>query len=298
MKILLISGEYPPMQGGVGDYTHELGKAFIELGAEADVLTSAGGQGPEAPAGEPVVHALVERWNWRSLALIMGQIKEVQPDVVHIQYQTAAFAMHPAINFLPWWGKKRLGRRCPLFLVTYHDVKVPYLFPKAGLVRRWITRFIGTSCDAAIVTNEEDRQWLASYRWRREPALIPIGSNIDPALPEGYDRDRQRARWGFNPDETVLCYFGFLNDSKGGETLVRVLDTLLKKGYNCRLLMIGGKLGSSDPTNVAYAQRVDNLIDTLGLSGRIQWTGFTANEEVSANLMAASWRPWPTGAPS
>ena len=288
MRILLISGEYPPMQGGVGDYTHELGKAFIALGTEVDVLTSTAGLGPgdALPTAEPDVHPVIAHWNWKSLPLILERIGARRPDVVHIQYQTAAFAMHPAINALPWWGKTRLRHHAPRFLVTYHDVKIPYLFPKAGPVRDWVTLFIGRHSDAAIVTNEEDRQWVAAHRWRRPPELIPIGSNIHPTLATDYDRDRQRTRWGFTPVDIVLCYFGFLNESKGGETLIRVLDRLVKSGYNCRLLMVGGKLGSSDPTNVAYAQRVEGLIESLGLSERIQWTGFTSNEEVSANLMA------------
>ncbi len=99
MHILLISGEYPPMQGGVGDYTHELGKAFISLGAETSVLTSVQGHGPTPSAREPKVYPLIERWGWRRLALILQVIREAHPDVVHIQYQTAAYAMHPAINF-------------------------------------------------------------------------------------------------------------------------------------------------------------------------------------------------------
>jgi len=40
MRIGLITGEYPPMQGGVGDFTHELGKALAALGHEVHVLTS------------------------------------------------------------------------------------------------------------------------------------------------------------------------------------------------------------------------------------------------------------------
>ena len=289
MRILLISGEYPPMQGGVGDYTHELGKAFVTLGADVDVLTSSSATGAQGVPGaaEPAVYPLVSRWSWNSLALILRQIGELRPDVVHIQYQTGAFAMHPAINVLPWWGKRRLGAQAPRLLVTYHDVNIPYLFPKAGPVRDWVTQLIGRHCDATIVTNEEDRQWTAAYRWARPPELIPIGSNIHPSLPADYDRQQQRARWGFTPADTVLCYFGFLNESKGGETLIRVLDRLVRGGHNCRLLMIGGKLGASDPTNAAYAQSVDGLIDSLGLAGRIRWTGFTTSEEVSANLMAA-----------
>ncbi|MBM4430227.1 MAG: glycosyltransferase family 4 protein, partial [Chloroflexi bacterium] len=45
MRIGLITGEYPPDQGGVGDFTHELGKALAELGVEVSVITSVKGQG-------------------------------------------------------------------------------------------------------------------------------------------------------------------------------------------------------------------------------------------------------------
>jgi glycosyltransferase involved in cell wall biosynthesis len=51
--------------------------------------------------------------------------------------------------------------------------------------------------------------------------------------------------------------------------------------------MVGGKWGSSDSTNVAYAQRVEALIDELGLSEQVMWTGYTPQEEVSANLLAS-----------
>jgi glycosyltransferase involved in cell wall biosynthesis len=53
------------------------------------------------------------------------------------------------------------------------------------------------------------------------------------------------------------------------------------------LLMVGGRLGDSDPTNIVYAQRMEALIDELGLSERIHWTDFVPRFEVSANLMAS-----------
>jgi len=40
MRIVLITGEFPPMQGGMGDFTNELGKALAELGHEVHVITS------------------------------------------------------------------------------------------------------------------------------------------------------------------------------------------------------------------------------------------------------------------
>jgi len=46
-------------------------------------------------------------------------------------------------------------------------------------------------------------------------------------------------------------------------------------------------VGSSDPTNMAYLAKVEKLIDDLHVADRVQWTGFTSPEEVSANLLAA-----------
>ena len=41
MKLCLVTGEFPPMQGGVGDFTNELGKALAELGVEVSIVTPA-----------------------------------------------------------------------------------------------------------------------------------------------------------------------------------------------------------------------------------------------------------------
>ena len=89
------------------------------------------------------------------------------------------------------------------------------------------------------------------------------------------------------PDDWLLAYFGFLNANKGGETLVRALAELVRGGRPARLLMVGGQVGSSDPTNLAYLEHVENLIRELGVADRVQWTGFTGAAEVSANLLAA-----------
>jgi glycosyltransferase involved in cell wall biosynthesis len=284
------------MQGGVGDYTRELSRDLLALGMDVHVLTSADSSArvdalvvdaSRLETSGPTVYRLVTRWNWGVLSLVARWVRAHHPAVVHIQYQTAAYGMHPAINCLPAWLHRRLGRAAPRIVVTYHDVKVPYLFPKAYALREWVTSLIGRSADAVIATNVEDRAWLERVLRDRRPYLIPIGSNVAPDLPPDFDRERRRARWGFGPTDIVLGYFGFLNESKGGDALIRVLDSLVKSGYNCRLLMIGGKVGSSDPTNLAYARHIDTLIDELGLTARVVWTGFSVAADVSADLTAA-----------
>ncbi|CAG0947956.1 partial Putative glycosyltransferase EpsD, partial [Anaerolineae bacterium] len=226
---------------------------------------------------------IIPKWNWSCLPVIAGAIRKFAPDVVHIQYQTGAFAMHPAIDFAP--------RLFPLFpsvpsptrfVTTFHDLRVPYLFPKAGRVRDWVTRELARSSDAVIATNDEDYLKLETWNLKLL-ALIPIGSNVPTTKPPNYQRTTWRAQLGIAPDETLLCYFGFLNQSKGGETLIRALALIPR----AKLLMLGGQVGASDPTNFAYLAKVKTLIAELGLTERVLWTDYVPSEIVTANFFAA-----------
>ena len=78
--------------------------------------------------------------------------------------------------------------------------------------------------------------------------------------------------------------FGFMNATKGIDTLTEALA--VGNGLNVRLLIVGGRTGSSDPTNVAYANEIDRLIEQRALQTRIQWTGFVDDPQVSAALSA------------
>jgi glycosyltransferase involved in cell wall biosynthesis len=93
-------------------------------------------------------------------------------------------------------------------------------------------------------------------------------------------------RWRFAADDLVIGYFGFLNERKGGEALIETLAALVRRGLPAHLLLVGGRVGTSDPTNAAYADRVDRLIATHGLGARVHRTGFVSRQEVSACLEA------------
>lgn len=285
MRIGLISGEYPPDQGGVGDFTYELGQALATLGHEVHVITSASRNTPHAIRNTATVHRRIRSWGWSCWRNIIRLHNALRFDILNIQYQTAAYGMHPAINFLPLRLRRTPNR--PRTVVTFHDLKVPYLFPKAGPLRWWVNLALARWSDAIIVTNNEDFAKLSSYSFLHSLSLIPIGSNIRPEPPPGYNREEWRARWGVGPNDLLLSYFGFLNESKGAETLIRALARLVQGGYSAKLMMVGGKVGSSDPTNVAYLKRVEGLIRELGLTERVLWTGYTPQTEVSANLLAA-----------
>jgi len=225
----------------------------------------------------------IERWGWNVWSELDRMVADWRPDVVHIQYQTAAYDMHPAINLWPRWSRHPQV----LTAVTFHDLLVPYLFPKAhwlGLRRR-VTNMLAKAVDLTITTNPEDTRALRPVR----PDLveIPIGSNIPSAPPPDFERSATRQELGIPADAPLLCYFGFLNASKGGEMLVDVLANLVEQGYNAHLLMIGGRVGASDPTNFAYLQQVEARIEQLGLTPRLHWTGHVPAPQVSAAFLSS-----------
>ncbi len=278
-RILFITGEYPPMQGGVADYTRALARALAAAGQEVGILTSAQAAPPPDDPGIRVFPH-IESWGWGLWDALDAFMADWQPDVVHIQYQTAAFAMHPALNLWAWrpWSQRPRA----LTAVTFHDLLVPYLFPKAhwlGL-RRWVVHTLARTFDIAIATNPEDTAQLRAQR--PDVVEIPIGSNIPDAPPADFERGAWRARWGVPADAALLCYFGFLNASKGGEMLADVLGELVDRGQNAHLLMIGGRVGASDPTNYAYLQKVEARIAARGLTKRVHWTDHISGEQVSA----------------
>ena len=289
MRILFITGEYPSMQGGVGDYTRRLGQALGELGADVHVLThvDAGGDHLRVPvsAYEPTVYPELARTGWNLWGAAQRFMQELRPEVVHVQYQSAAYGLHPAVNYLPW--RLRALRNRPAIYTTFHDLRYPYLFPKAGPLRWQAVLALARGSDANVITNPEDWSRLANAGLTQKLHPIPIGSNIECQPPANYDRARQRAQWGADSDTWLLAYFGFLNSGKGGETLMRTLAELVRAGRPARLLMVGGKVGASDPTNQAYLEHVERLTDDLGVADRVRWTGFTSSDQVSANLLAA-----------
>lgn len=285
MRIGLVTGEYPPDQGGVGDYTRELARALAVANHDVHVIT---GQrpptSPEDALANLTVHRAVPSWSWRLWHTLGRLAASRRLEVLDIQYQTASYRMHPAINLLPPWF---LGPGKPPVVVTFHDLRVPYLFPKAGGLRWQAVLALARRSDGAIVTNREDEIQLAEYQVPTPIVRIPIGSNITPHLPPGYDRHAARARWSVGPGDLLLGYFGFLNERKGGEYLIETLAVLVERGLPAHLLLIGGRAGTSDPTNVEYARRVDRLIAGRGVLHRVHRTGFVSPEEVSASLTAA-----------
>ncbi|MFZ1400857.1 MAG: glycosyltransferase family 4 protein [Candidatus Promineifilaceae bacterium] len=307
LKIGLVTGEYPPMEGGVGAFTAELAKALHDLGHTVHIITSREARPADAPrtftsAWEPIdigfaqLHPRLNRWRWPSLAVIADIVLRHELDVVNIQYQPAAYNMKSAaINFLPWRLKNVVKTA-----VTFHDLRVPYLFPKAGRLRQTAVNFLAHSAHGVIATNPADYQSLLSnlqspsffrrkgakgQREERQLAQIAIGSNITVHPTNHIETEEIRHSLGLKPQDVVLGYFGFLNDSKGADTLIEALAGLDGRFH---LIFIGGQTGASDgANNQAFLDGLKAQIEALGVADRVHWTGFLSDARVSAHLQAA-----------
>src|SRR5689334_17290138 len=99
MRIGFITGEYPPMEGGVGAFTRELALALIAQGHQVAVLTD-----QRAPSGNQngiEVSGSVTSWNLASLFAVRRWVQQNHLDIVNIQYEAAAFKMSQLIHMLP-----------------------------------------------------------------------------------------------------------------------------------------------------------------------------------------------------
>lgn len=305
-RILLVTGEYPPDEGGVADYSRCLAEALVAQGQQVAVLTTrrprhgamdeGGDPGasrrrddPPGVGAIPVHRLAAPGWPWRSLEQTAALARTWRADWLHLQYQAAAFRLGLPIHLLPGYLRWRLPDL--RLAVTYHDLREPYLFPKAGRLRGRAVQGLAQRSHLALTTNAADRLALAATLAARggaapRQALVPIGSNLPDAPPPGYERQAFRAAQGLGPEVLLLGSFGFLNASKGGAQLLEALAALRAAGRDGRLVLIGGTAGASDASNAQALAAFRAQAQAMGLSPWLIWTGFLPPPQVSAWLRA------------
>ncbi len=281
MRIGMLSGEYPPQRGGVGDYTRWLARHLSQLGLEIHILTSqSGGAGEAEESPNLRVYRRIRRWGLSALLATRRWALAQRLDLLHLQFQTAAFAMSPWVQAFP-----KALRGWPT-ITTFHDLRAPYLFPKAGPLRKASVLWLARSSAGVIVTGVGDRSRLPALAHIAE---IPVGSNIFAPLPNTFNREETRTRYEAKRSDFVIAHFGFQHASKGLSTLLEALAALREEdGDSCpRLWLVGAPSGPSDPSGQRERARLRRQSASLGLGNIIHETGDLAEAEVHAALVAA-----------
>ena len=134
MKILVVSGEYPPMKGGVGRYTKNLVQAIanksdvqvsVAIGADAAVTSD-----PSQDSSNIVTiyRGVITKGDKRNSDRILQIVSQIKPDVVNIQYERGLYEVDTTIRHTFWrlaHGSTldRFYKMCPVPTVsTLHTV--------------------------------------------------------------------------------------------------------------------------------------------------------------------------------
>lgn len=233
----LLTGEYPPECGGVGDYTESLARALAQAGDEVHVWTPA-----EAVHQQPArvsVHVLPDAFG-RASRDAMQRAWADTPGVVLLQYVPNAVGAKGAnLPFCRWFS--RLHPRVGDVRVMFHE---PYFYftwtrPWAAtnvlaFVQRRMARTLLAGGAQVYYSTESWRGFLPSER----AETLPVPSSLPVAEDTG-DIVRQRAAAsGGHADAPLVGHFGTYGAHVAGE-LAGILPALIRSIPNVRLALLG-----------------------------------------------------------
>lgn len=216
LKVMLVSGSYPPMKCGVGDYTARLAVALQALpGVCVEVLTSGVNQAAEIVDGVAVRRCL-EDWSLLRWNSIVRVLRESKPDCVHIQYPTQGYVgggLHALVPLLAWMMGIKVVQ-------TWHEG-----FPLRSLPDV-LLKAAAPGPLVVVRPNFREKNLQPVFRWllhRKHFAFIP-NSSVVPRVELG-DAERSSIRNGLlHGQQRLVVYFGFVLPNKGAELLFDIAD--------------------------------------------------------------------------
>jgi len=278
----LLTPEYPPGCGGVGDYTALVADGLAEAGDDVHVW-HAGSGSDSTYTGGVTIHRLPDRFGRRSRAAIeMGLART--PGTVLVQYIPGAFGLRGLnVPFCRWLAGLR--RRGVDVRVMFHE---PFFY--FGLRRPWRNVFaIVQRFMAAILLRAIERAYYPTETWNR--LLSPFGSAprtevlpIPATIPVDVS-DEAASRWrGRHPGAFVVGHFGTYGEHVGTQ-LAAILPALTRQLPDGRVLLVGE--GGPD---FAAGLPAD-------VRNRVDATGRLAPAETAAALRACDLlvQPYPDG---
>ena len=272
MRILILNYEFPPVGGGGGRASADLGRALARRGHELRILTSSApglprsssfdgldvirlftGRRSRTRASLPVMLAYVVAAGAAGIA----HVRSWKPDVLHAHFAVptglAAWAIHRVV-------------RVP-YLLTVHLGDVPGGVPeKTGGWFRWVQPWTPPIWKAAarVVAVSEHTRRLA-----RQAYDVPI-----EVIPNGVDLERWEPRLLQVARPPRLIFAGRFQPQKNVVGLVESLARLRDLEWSCALVGDGPQ-----------RRQVEGAIRERGLSGRIELPGWLDSAEVDRRLM-------------
>lgn len=266
MKIMLITGSYPPMKCGVGSYTRRLAMALSQHQdvSEVVVLTDIRAMGAMDENNVKVL-PVIRKWRISELLRIAKYIKRSNPDIVHIQYPTQGYngwtpALLPLLMFF-------LNKPC---VQTWHESSGSAFWNLLLLIK--LDRLITVRTDLISKLPRVIRPLIQ----KKDLVLIPTASLL-PTIALTKGEMMQIRRQYVSDNEILLSFYGFVAPLKGLETLLDVVSKMRVK------LLILSDLTQEN----SYHKFLLNKIGDLEIENYIKVVGFLPDEKL-ALILAAS----------
>jgi glycosyltransferase involved in cell wall biosynthesis len=237
MRVLMVSTEYPPMNGGVGRYTANLVSALRRIGIEVYVVCNDEGKGD--------INGISPK-NSQNSEVLFQTVDEIHPDLVHIQYEPGMYGLlidpknprnsgtyidsfykksnvpivttfHTAYNLKQWMSQANL-------------IKKSGKTKQLGIPLRFLIRFWKYSLNYKAFQNLNKEKLAMSKagivfsHYMRN--LIGGGTIIyhgaDSHTPTIPDKKDARAFFSLPSDKRIALALGFKTESKGWDILNKI----------------------------------------------------------------------------
>lgn len=277
----ILTGEYPPMPGGVSDYTLLLARALSAAGEAVVVWTPPACDGSVCAPGVEV-RRLPDHFGSRSRAVMEQSI--ARGAKVLLQYVPHAFGCRTMNLPLASWLWRR--RRWWAIDVMFHEVAMPFgldqpvLYNIPATVQRVMARMLVRASRRVFVSTESWRSLVEGGG--RRAIVTPVFSNLPPAESAEVDAVRRQL-----PAGKVVGHFGNCGPWMI-DFLCEALEPLLTRQPGAVVQFIGR---GSSRGGEAVRQRLGGLADRLMVSGGL------SPERAAAHVAACDVMllPYPDG---
>lgn len=263
-----MTGSYPPLRCGVGDYASRLAASLAALpGMSVEVLTTGTEDAAEVVDGV-VVRRAMKDWTLGSVSTFVSAIRRSRPDIVHVQYPTQGYADGWLPNIIPLLSRL-LGHRV---VQTWHEGKS---------IRRPVGALLKSIAGGGVVVvrpNYTRDNLHPLLRWALSGKTFTHIPNTS-AVPRCSLTEAERLAARdilLQGQQRLVVFFGFVLPSKGAELVFEIADPATDR------VVIAGEMGDA-----SSARLVVERTQASPWKGKSQVLGFLPAEEAATLLAVA-----------
>jgi phosphatidyl-myo-inositol dimannoside synthase len=277
MRVLILTADYPPIEGGIGSVTLEVSRELAALGHEVTVVAPYFPGMADFDDGEPV---RVVRFKGYGLgwARVLPMALKSFPLFKECDLVLAVNVSHGGL--LAWLGKRWWKRPYVTFAYAYEFLKFEGRWPIHALLRRIYRGGLVT-----VAISDFTRRNLERFGVDAD-GIATVFPGAPPARPVSAAMlARVRDAYELEAGPVVLAVGRFV-PRKGHLCLVRAFPEVLEHFPQAQLVMVG---------RGPMRERCREHGTGLGIEGQVQCPGYVEDDELAALYHLSTLFALPTG---